>query len=73
MSFSCTVCDDGNKNILVKFMKTKREYNLKTGVSNIYDIYYLAFNKDFVFIEENVKNLTINRTKLLLLMLTTQI
>ena len=49
------------------------EHNLNTDVSNIYDKYYPSLYKDFVFIEENVKKLTINRTKLLLLMLTTQI
>ena len=41
------------------------EYNLKTDVSNIYDKYYLALYKDFVFIEDNVKKVTINRTTVL--------
>ena len=49
------------------------EHSLKTGVPNIYEIYHLALYKDFVFIEENVKNLTISKTKLLFLMLTAQI
>ena len=49
------------------------EHDLKTDVPNIHDKYHQALYKDFVFIEENVKKITICRTKLLLLMLTTQI
>ena len=49
------------------------EHNLETDVPNIHDKYHPALYKDFVFIEENVKNLTISRTKLLFLMLTVQI
>ena len=41
------------------------EHNLKTDVSNINDKYYPVLYNDFVFIEENVKNLTINRSNLL--------
>ena len=73
MSFPCTDCDYGIKNILVKFMLTEMEHNSKTDVSNIFDKYYPALYKDFGFIEENMKILTINRTKLLFIMLTTQI
>ena len=54
-------------------MQTKIEYNLKIYVPNIHDKYHPNLYKDFVFIEENVKNVTINRTKLLFLMLTAQI
>ena len=49
------------------------EYNLETNVPNIHAKYNPALNKSFVFIEENVRNLTIGRTKLSFLMLTTQI
>ena len=49
------------------------EYNLETNVPNILAEYNPALYKGFVFIEENVRNLTISRTKLLFLMLTTQI
>ena len=49
------------------------EHNLKTDVPKIHEKYHPALYKDFVSIEENVKKLTINRTKLLFLMLTTQI
>ena len=49
------------------------EYNLETNVPNIHANYHPALYKGFVFIEENVRNLTIGRTKLLCLMLTTQI
>ena len=49
------------------------EHNLETDVPNIHDKYHPALYKDFVFIKENVKTLTISRTKLLSLMLTTQI
>ena len=49
------------------------EYNLETNVPNIHAKYHRALYKDFVLMEENVKNLTIGRTKLLFLMLTTQI
>ena len=48
------------------------EYNLKTDVPNIHDKYHPNLYKDFVFIEENVRNLTIGRTKLLFLMIITQ-
>ena len=49
------------------------EYNLETNVPNIHAKYHQALYKDFVFMEENVKNLAISRTKLLFLMLITQI
>ena len=39
------------------------DHNSKTNVSNINDKYYTALYKDFVLIEENVKNLTITRKK----------
>ena len=39
------------------------EHNLETDVPNIHEKYHPALYKDFVFIEENVKNLTISRTK----------
>ena len=49
------------------------EYNLEKNIPNIHAKYHPALYKGFVFIEENVRNLTIGRTKLLFLMLTTQI
>ena len=54
-------------------MMTEMEHNLMTDVSNIYTKYHPALFKDFGFIEENIKILTKNRTKLLILMLTNQI
>ena len=54
-------------------MMTEMEHNLMTDVSNIYTKYHPAIFKDVAFFEENIKILTINRTKLLFLMLTTQI
>ena len=54
-------------------MWTKMEYNLETNVPNIHAKYHPALYKGFVFIEENVRKLTIDRIKLLFLMLTTQI
>ena len=42
------------------------EHSLKTDVPNIHDKYHLALYKDFVFIEENVKKLTISRIKSML-------
>ena len=58
---------------MVQIMQTKMGHDLKTNVPNIHDKYHLALYKDFVFIEENVKKLTISRTKLLFLMFTLQI
>ena len=48
------------------------QYYFETDVPNIHDKYHPALYKDFVFIEENVKDLTISRTKLLILMFTVQ-
>ena len=45
------------------------EYNLETNVPNMHAKYHQALYKDFVFMDENVKNLNISRTKLLFLML----
>ena len=45
------------------------ENNLNTDVPNIHYKYHPALYKGFVFIEENVKKITISRTKLLLLIL----
>ena len=46
-------------------MYKKIEYILKTDVPNIHDKNHPALYKNFVFIEENGKNLTISKTKLL--------
>ena len=51
----------------------KKEHISNIDVPNLHDKYHTTLYKDFVFIEENVKKMTIHRTKLLLLMLTTQI
>ena len=37
------------------------EHNLETDVPKIHDKYYPAIYKDFVFIEEKVKNLKISK------------
>ena len=49
------------------------EHNLNTDVPNILEKYHLSLYNDSVFIEENVKQLTIIRTKVLFIMLIAQI
>ena len=46
------------------------EYNSETNVPNIDAKYHQALYKDFVFMEENVKNLAISRKKMFLMLIT---
>ena len=54
-------------------MMMEMEHNLMTDVSKIYTYYHPSVFKDFGFIKENIKILTKNRKKILILMPTNQI